>query len=121
MHKWIMAVVFFGACAFALVALFLEMPGQTEVAKEPTAPFALPAVTYDADAAAVIYKNSCIACHGTDLEGGMGPKLSDAGTKFTPEEIFKQIANGGGGMPPFKDSLKDTEIANLTLWLGEHK
>lgn len=46
--------------------------------------------------------NGCIACHGADLRGGIGPSLAGrTPDDLTEDRIRTQIANGGNGMPPF--------------------
>ena len=46
--------------------------------------------------------NGCVACHGADLSGGIGPALAGRGPdSLTEDRIRTQIANGGNGMPPF--------------------
>src|SRR5699024_8766953 len=47
-------------------------------------------VTQDPEAIA----QSCIGCHGGDLEGGSGPSLQDVGSKYSQEEIQDIINNG---------------------------
>lgn len=65
------------------------------------------------------YDNSCLQCHGTDLEGRTGPNsnLQQVGSKMTREEIITQIQKGGGGMPGFENSLSEEEINELADWL----
>lgn len=121
MQKWIMAVLFFGACAFGMIMLMTsaatDKPDKKEEAKGPS----MPAVTLDQAAAEAIYKQSCVACHGNQLEGKMGPNLQKVGTKLTDEQLYKLVLNGKGAMPAFKSSLKEEEVANLALWLAQHK
>jgi cytochrome c550 len=121
MQKWIMAVLFFGACLFGVILLTVtsiqDSPGEKHEAPAP----AFPAVQLDASAAEAIYKKSCISCHGDQLQGAMGPNLQKTGTKYTKEQLYKIIWDGRGGMPAFKGSLKEEEVANLSLWLAEHK
>ncbi|MEF3311156.1 cytochrome c [Paenibacillus sp. GYB004] len=120
MQKWIMAVLFFGACTFGLVLLIVTS-AQPKPEAEPEPQIAAPAVTLDKVAAETVYKQSCLSCHGDQLQGKIGPNLQKAGTKFTEQQLYKLILNGKGGMPAFKSSLKEEEIANLSLWLAEHK
>ncbi|MDF2668504.1 MAG: cytochrome [Paenibacillus sp.] len=121
MYKWIMSGLFFGACLFGVIILavtsFNEAPGEQPEAQAP----AIPAVQLDVAAAEAIYKKSCISCHGDQLQGTMGPNLQKVGTKYTKEQLYKLILNGKGGMPAFKSSLKEEEVANLALWLADHK
>ncbi|TDF92774.1 c-type cytochrome [Paenibacillus piri] len=69
----------------------------------------------------VIYKSSCIACHGANLEGKAGPSLTKIGAKLGKEQIAAKIQKGGGGMPSYKDKLKDEEIQLLSDWLSAKK
>ncbi|RAP76910.1 c-type cytochrome [Paenibacillus montanisoli] len=73
--------------------------------------------------AETIYKQNCVSCHGTDLEGKMGGKtnLQHVGGSLSKDKIFNQISNGGGGMMAFKGKLTDTEITALADWLAAKK
>ena len=65
-----------------------------------------------ADGAAVFTSAGCGSCHTfgpANSKGTVGPKLD--GIDRSKEEIEQQVRNGGGGMPPFGDSLSDAEIA----------
>lgn len=56
-----------------------------------------------------IFKNNCLACHGAEGAGGHnGPNLQK--TKMDHDAIIKQVTNGGGQMPSFKDTLSKEEI-----------
>lgn len=121
MRNWIMAVLFFGACAFGLVVLIVgavqDKPEKEQQAQGPS----MPSVTLDKAAAETTFKQSCVACHGEQLEGKIGPNLQKVGTKMSSEQLYKLVLNGKGGMPAFKSSLKEEQVANLALWLAEHK
>ncbi len=62
---------------------------------------------------------SCIGCHGGDLEGGSGPSLQDVGSKYSEEEILDIINNGieGTAMPGGLVPAEEAEI--LAAWLAE--
>ncbi|MCR2807138.1 c-type cytochrome [Paenibacillus soyae] len=77
--------------------------------------------TVDTAAAEAIYKANCVGCHAADMSGGVGPNLQKVGGKLSTEEIKSRIANGGGGMPAYKDQLSSAEIDNLTNWLAAMK
>lgn len=70
-----------------------------------------------------LYKNTCLSCHGANLEGRVGPStnLQHVGGRLTQEQIAKQITNGGGGMPGFGAKLKPDEVAALAAWLAATK
>ena len=76
-------------------------------------------------AGATLFRDKgCAYCHGVGGTGGKkGPNLADIRTdKLWPaENITKQILNGGQKMPPFADSLTDTEIQELVAYLRAKK
>ncbi|MNL87369.1 Cytochrome c-551 precursor [compost metagenome] len=51
----------------------------------------------------------------------MGPNLQKVGGKLTDQQLYKLIQGGRGGMPAFKGTIKDEEIANLARWLADKK
>lgn len=78
-----------------------EIAGQGEDGKvEETASSA------EFDAAAVA-QGKCVSCHGSNLEGGVGPKL--VGTSLSADELKADIKNGipgtmmPGGLVPDAD------------------
>jgi len=67
-----------------------------------------------------IVKTNCTSCHGQNLEGMVGPKLADIGSKMSAEEIADVIKNGKGSMPP--GLIQDPkEIVAVAKWLSEKK
>ncbi|MED1603106.1 cytochrome c [Alkalihalophilus marmarensis] len=93
-----------------------ESPATDEVPEgAPTdeAPDEATAGDYDAESARATYEQSCIACHGGDLQGASGPGLE--GTGLSAAEIEDIIHNGQGAMPA--QNLEDEEAANLAAWL----
>ena len=69
---------------------------------------------------ATVYKANCVSCHGSDLQGRVGPNtnLQKVGARMSEEEIVQQIEQGEGSMQPFKGKLTDEEIAGLAAWLA---
>lgn len=65
------------------------------------------------------YATSCLSCHGANLEGGFGPKLS--GLTLSADEIAAIMVDGKGQMP--KNVFAGTEEERLALanWILEHK
>lgn len=68
-----------------------------------------------------IFRQNCAICHGAEGEGKtiddgtVVPSLRTGEFKFKTEtEIYKQIAEGGNGMLPFRNQLTDREIRLLT-------
>lgn len=65
-----------------------------------------------------IYKNSCTACHGGNLDDGSAPALTDVGSRLSEEEIKNIIINGtDGGMPA--GLVNAEQAAELAEWLSE--
>ncbi|WP_217594210.1 cytochrome c [Cohnella sp. GbtcB17] len=77
--------------------------------------------TASGEDAETIYKAQCIACHAADLSGGVGPNLTNVGSRLSTDEISSRIHNGGGGMPAFKGTLSDDQINTLVNWLSAKK
>jgi cytochrome c551 len=68
-----------------------------------------------------LYKANCIACHGANLEGTLGPNLQKIGAKSSKDQMVAKIQNGTGSMPAFKGRLKDTDIESISEWLSGKK
>ncbi|MFC5651893.1 c-type cytochrome [Paenibacillus solisilvae] len=70
-----------------------------------------------------VYKANCISCHGSDLQGKMGPStdLTQVGSRLSKEQITNQIHNGGELMPAFKGKLTAQQIKELAQWLSAKK
>ncbi|WP_445711862.1 cbb3-type cytochrome c oxidase N-terminal domain-containing protein [Flavobacterium sp.] len=69
-----------------------------------------------------IFGESCVACHGANLQGGIGPNLTDnhwingGGVK----NIFKLISEGSTKNPtmaPWKDVIKSTDIQKIASYI----
>lgn len=72
---------------------------------------------------AALYKAECLSCHGTDLQGRVGPKtnLEKVGSRMSVDEIVAQIEQGEGVMQGFADQLTKEEIQGLADWLSGKK
>lgn len=47
-----------------------------------------------------IVQQSCISCHGNNLEGSVGPNLTKIGSELSKDQILDILKNGkSGGMP----------------------
>jgi cytochrome c550 len=65
-------------------------------------------------------QNSCIQCHGENLEGGSGgPSLKNVGSDMSKDEILTQILEGGGGMPG--GIIQGKQAEKVAQWLSEMK
>lgn len=76
------------AIAFTLAKLHLAKPAASAGG---------PAKLGDPKRGQVIFKETCGGCHGTNAEGGIGPRL--AGAQITVDAAKIQIDDGGGIMP----------------------
>lgn len=72
-------------------------------------------------AGSAIYSDHCAACHGDDLEGGVGPALGPEGhaENHDDEELLSIIASGKADMPAFGDTLSPDEILSVIAHLRE--
>jgi mono/diheme cytochrome c family protein len=74
-----------------------------------------------------LYDTNCAKCHGPDGSGGtavgkaVGAKdlRSAEAKKLTDAEIFTQIDQGKGNMPPFSGTLNKAQINSLIPILRE--
>jgi cytochrome c551 len=99
-----------------------------------TQPTASPATTAKATAtpdelaeAKATFVQVCSNCHGDKGEGGpvkiegkrlkVPSLLEGHGLSHTDAELAKQIANGGDGMPAFKDRLNQDQINALVRFI----
>lgn len=68
-----------------------------------------------------VYQTNCLACHGAEGQGVVGPNLTDPywihGGK--PESIFISITNGypDKGMPAWKPVLGDSKVKLVTAYV----
>ncbi|WP_042222472.1 cytochrome c551 [Oceanobacillus manasiensis] len=75
--------------------------------------------TVDTAAAEDAFRSNCSSCHGADLSGGVGPALTNAGEKYSADQIADIINNGQGSMPPGQATGDDVDL--LANWLAEKK
>ena len=114
--------------AFALFILACSSASNTNqtanTGAQPTpATTAQPSPADEMAATRAIYATDCARCHGANGDGGtvtvLKKKLKVPSLKVghalehTEDQLAKQIADGGDGMPAFKDRLKPDEIKGL--------
>jgi ubiquinol-cytochrome c reductase cytochrome b subunit len=72
--------------------------------------------------AALFNTNGCLHCHTMGSQGGnRGPNLSDAGRKFKPQDMRKQLEEGGKGMPAFREIIEPKDLDDLVAYLRSCK
>jgi len=70
---------------------------------------------------AIFASSGCGSCHtlkAAGSKGNVGPNL-DA-LKPSEEAAEKQVANGGGGMPPFKGQLSAAQIKAVATFVADN-
>jgi cytochrome c551 len=68
---------------------------------------------------AVFNSAGCAACHTFEPAGSsgtVGPNLNNV--NLTQAQVQKQVENGGGGMPAFKDRLTQAEIREVSKFVA---
>ena len=107
------AVVLYLAFVVAAVSCVTSKPSRFLIAESKS---------YEAS----LFRQNCSICHGPEGEG----KTLDDGTvvpnmrfgelKFKTEaEIYKQLAEGGNGMTPFRDQLTKRELDLMTKFIHD--
>jgi cytochrome c oxidase cbb3-type subunit 3 len=76
----------------------------------------------DANAGAAVFAGKCAACHGQELQGLIGPNLTDhfwIHGKGTRMDIVKVIREGAAdkGMPPWGPVLKRDELYQVAKYI----
>ncbi|WML47486.1 cytochrome c [Neobacillus sp. PS3-34] len=46
-----------------------------------------------------IYKTTCVACHGDQYQGVVGPTLKGVGKKYSKAQLMDIVQHGRGAMP----------------------
>jgi menaquinol-cytochrome c reductase cytochrome b/c subunit len=78
-------------------------------------------VAADDPAFKTMQQAQCIACHGTELEGGAAPALRGVGDRLNKQQIHDTILNGRNNMPSFKGKLTEDQINSIAAWLEKQK
>ncbi len=70
-----------------------------------------------------VYAALCARCHGSNLEGGVGPALG-AGSDLVDKPdayLLSTVTNGRGRMPAFKASLSAGQIDRVASYLRDRQ
>jgi mono/diheme cytochrome c family protein len=74
----------------------------------------------NAEAGEEVFAENCSTCHGATGKGGNGgPDLTTMPKAKEQAGAEEQVTNGGGGMPGFKGTLSEEEIANVSAYVVE--
>jgi mono/diheme cytochrome c family protein len=64
-----------------------------------------------------LYQASCVVCHGSRANGGVGPKLAGNPVLSNDQAFWKVVHEGRHVMPPLKDVISDQQFADIRAWL----
>jgi ubiquinol-cytochrome c reductase cytochrome b subunit len=68
--------------------------------------------------ALVFQSKQCHNCHSLGGEGGKrGPELDCVAVRLTPDQLVRQVIQGGGNMPAYGKNLSPTETTALVKFL----
>jgi ubiquinol-cytochrome c reductase cytochrome b subunit len=68
--------------------------------------------------ALVFQAKQCHNCHSLDRKGGMrGPSLDAVAVRLTPDQLIRQVIQGGGNMPAYGKNLSPAETTALVAFL----
>ena len=71
-----------------------------------------------------IFNGVCAACHMPDAKGGTGagyyPALAKNEKLMTSSYPVMMVMNGHGGMPSFRDTMTDAQIAAVVGYVRTH-
>lgn len=67
------------------------------------------------------YKQSCVACHGDQYQGGAGPSLKGVGDRRTKEQIADIVSTGTNNKAMPKGLLPADKAGEMADWLSKIK
>jgi len=136
----LLVIVYFGL-AFSVIAYAIAQGSpdsgsaqQSDATESPvddaTGTTAPPAATTTQSPAAAtspsgneLYDATCGACHGTELEGGVGPELDrfSEASELSDSRYVLRITEGRGDMPAFSDQLTSSEIDEIVAYIRDQQ
>jgi ubiquinol-cytochrome c reductase cytochrome b subunit len=88
-----------------------SMPISSEFLKSRTA--------LERRGALVLQAKQCRNCHSLDGTGGKrGPALDTVALRLTPDQLIRQVIQGGGNMPAYGKNLSPPETTALVAYLA---
>ena len=98
---------------FIIISIFIVAAMASCLSSKPRKYIIADSKAYEAS----LFRQDCAVCHGPEGEGKtlddgkVIPNMREGELKFKTEaEIYKQIAEGGNGMTPFRDQLTEREL-----------
>jgi ubiquinol-cytochrome c reductase cytochrome b subunit len=68
--------------------------------------------------ALVFQVKQCHNCHSLENQGGKrGPALDSVAARLTPDQLIRQVIQGGGNMPAYGKNLSPAETTALVAFL----
>ena len=61
-------------------------------------------------------KQGCFRCHGTDGQGGAGPRL--APKPLATAALIQYVRKPAGQMPPYTNQVSDAELTDIRAYLA---
>ena len=69
--------------------------------------------------AVVLQAKQCRNCHSLGGQGGLrGPSLDAVATRLTPDQLVRQVLQGGGNMPAYGKNLQPAEVTALVAFMS---
>jgi ubiquinol-cytochrome c reductase cytochrome b subunit len=69
--------------------------------------------------AVVLQAKQCRNCHSLGGQGGLrGPALDAVATRLTPDQLVRQVLQGGGNMPAYGRNLSPAEVTALVAFMA---
>jgi len=69
--------------------------------------------------ALVLQNKDCRNCHALDHRGGQrGPALDGVATRLTPDQMVRQVIQGGGNMPAYGKNLSPAEVSAVVAFMA---
>jgi|SRR5690625_2346172 len=66
-----------------------------------------------------VFRMNCVACHGAELQGGVGPALANNPFTGNTTSFIEMVLNGfpDHGMPAFRGILDDQQLSSLLTFI----